>query len=97
MICAGGDGWLYSFKPETGDILWKFDCNPKGAKWELYGNGTKNAIIATPAGFLQPEQLDPDVVIPMHCSGASFIEAMSRRMPAKLVTTNVGSRFTFGV
>ena len=43
------------------------------------------------------EQLDPDVVIPMHCSGASFIEAMSRRMPAKLVTTNVGSRFTFGV
>jgi len=36
-------------------------------------------------------------VIPMHCSGASFIEAMSRRMPAKLVTTNVGSRFTFGV
>ena len=49
VICAGGDGWLYSFKPETGDILWKFDCNPKGAKWELYGNGTKNAIIATPA------------------------------------------------
>lgn len=43
------------------------------------------------------EALDPDVVIPMHCSGASFIDAMRRRMPDKLATTNVGSRFTFGV
>ena len=43
------------------------------------------------------EKLDPDVVLPMHCTGASFIEAMRRRMPDKLVTTNVGSRFTFGV
>jgi 7,8-dihydropterin-6-yl-methyl-4-(beta-D-ribofuranosyl)aminobenzene 5'-phosphate synthase len=41
--------------------------------------------------------LAPDVVIPMHCSGADFIEAMRRRMPKELVTTNVGTRFTFGV
>lgn len=43
------------------------------------------------------EKLAPDVVIPMHCSGARFIESMRRRMPDALVTTNVGSRFTFGV
>lgn len=43
------------------------------------------------------EALAPDVVVPMHCSGANFIEAMRRRMPDRLVTTNVGSRFTFGV
>ncbi len=43
------------------------------------------------------EEVNPDVVIPMHCSGAPFIEAMRRRMPDKLVTTNVGTRFTFGV
>lgn len=41
--------------------------------------------------------LKPDVVIPMHCSGIDFIETMRRRMPKELVTTNVGSRFTFGV
>jgi 7,8-dihydropterin-6-yl-methyl-4-(beta-D-ribofuranosyl)aminobenzene 5'-phosphate synthase len=41
--------------------------------------------------------LAPDVVIPMHCSGTDFIEAMRRRMPKELVTTNVGTRFTFGV
>ena len=42
------------------------------------------------------EKFKPDVVIPMHCSGAGFIESMRRRMPEHLVTTNVGSRFTFG-
>jgi 7,8-dihydropterin-6-yl-methyl-4-(beta-D-ribofuranosyl)aminobenzene 5'-phosphate synthase len=41
------------------------------------------------------EALDPDVVLPMHCSGSNFIGAMQRRMPDKLVTTNVGSLFTF--
>ena len=41
------------------------------------------------------EALDPDVVLPMHCSGANFIDAMRRRMLDRLVTSNVGSRFTF--
>jgi 7,8-dihydropterin-6-yl-methyl-4-(beta-D-ribofuranosyl)aminobenzene 5'-phosphate synthase len=43
------------------------------------------------------EALEPDVVLPMHCTGANFIDAMRRRMPDRLVTSNVGSRFTFGV
>lgn len=43
------------------------------------------------------ERLDPDVVIPMHCTGMNFIAAMHERMPDRLVTSNVGSRFTFGI
>ena len=43
------------------------------------------------------ERLSPDVVIPMHCSGAKFVAAMHRQMPDRLVTANTGSRFTFGV
>jgi 7,8-dihydropterin-6-yl-methyl-4-(beta-D-ribofuranosyl)aminobenzene 5'-phosphate synthase len=43
------------------------------------------------------ERLSPDVVIPMHCSGAKFVAAMHRQMPDRLVTANIGSRFTFGV
>ena len=43
------------------------------------------------------ESLSPDVVVPMHCSGAKFIAAMQREMPDRLVTTNIGTRFTFGV
>jgi 7,8-dihydropterin-6-yl-methyl-4-(beta-D-ribofuranosyl)aminobenzene 5'-phosphate synthase len=41
--------------------------------------------------------LDPDVVIPMHCTGRAFIETMRIRIPDKLVGANLGSRYTFGV
>ena len=43
------------------------------------------------------EALAPDVVLPMHCTGANFIDMLRRRIPDRLVTSNVGSRFTFGV
>jgi len=26
VLFPGGDGWLYSFEPATGKLLWKFDC-----------------------------------------------------------------------
>ncbi len=48
VIFPGGDGWLYSVVPETGEIVWKFDCNAKNAVYELGGTGTKNDFIATP-------------------------------------------------
>jgi outer membrane protein assembly factor BamB len=48
VIFPGGDGWLYSFEPETGKLVWKFDCNPKDATYELGGRGTRNDFIATP-------------------------------------------------
>ena len=59
-------------------------------------------LVTAPQDYIEQtvtelESLKPDVVIPMHCSGADFIEAMRRRMPNQLVTTNVGTRFTFGV
>ena len=41
--------------------------------------------------------LKPNVVVPMHCSGANFIAAMQRRMPDRAVTSSVGTTFTFGV
>lgn len=43
------------------------------------------------------EALAPDVIIPMHCTGAPFIDAARRRMPDRVVASNLGSRFTFGV
>jgi 7,8-dihydropterin-6-yl-methyl-4-(beta-D-ribofuranosyl)aminobenzene 5'-phosphate synthase len=43
------------------------------------------------------EALSPDVVVPMHCTGAAFIAAMQRRMSNCIVASNVGSRFTLGV
>jgi 7,8-dihydropterin-6-yl-methyl-4-(beta-D-ribofuranosyl)aminobenzene 5'-phosphate synthase len=43
------------------------------------------------------QSLDPDVVLPMHCSGRAFIAGIARAMPDKLIYANTGSRFTFGV
>jgi len=40
--------------------------------------------------------LSPDVILPMHCTGAAFIELMRQRMPDRVVASNLGSRFTFG-
>jgi len=48
VIFPGGDGWLYGLVPETGEIIWKFDCNPKDGVYELGGVGTRNDFIATP-------------------------------------------------
>jgi outer membrane protein assembly factor BamB len=48
VIFPGGDGWLYAFEPKTGKLIWRFDCNPKTAKYGLGGKGLRNEIIATP-------------------------------------------------
>jgi outer membrane protein assembly factor BamB len=48
VIFPGGDGWVYSFEPKKGTLLWKFNANPPGAKYVLGGRGTANEIIATP-------------------------------------------------
>jgi outer membrane protein assembly factor BamB len=51
VIFPGGDGWLYSFSPEKGELIWKFDCNPKNAVYELGGTGTRNDFIGTPVVY----------------------------------------------
>jgi outer membrane protein assembly factor BamB len=48
VIFPGGDGWLYAFEARTGKLLWKFDCNPKAAKYKPGGRGDRGYPIATP-------------------------------------------------
>jgi 7,8-dihydropterin-6-yl-methyl-4-(beta-D-ribofuranosyl)aminobenzene 5'-phosphate synthase len=40
-------------------------------------------------------RIDPDYVVPMHCSGEPFYEIMKAEMPAKLLRSFTGSRFIF--
>lgn len=42
------------------------------------------------------QDIDPDYIIPMHCSGEAFIAEALRRMPGKVIRPYVGSRFVFG-
>lgn len=48
IIFPGGDGWVYGFNPDNGDLLWKFDCNPKTSFYKLGGEGTRNDFVSTP-------------------------------------------------
>jgi outer membrane protein assembly factor BamB len=48
VIHGQGDGWLRSFDPATGNLLWKFDCNRKGDHHELGGIGLKSDFLAMP-------------------------------------------------
>jgi 7,8-dihydropterin-6-yl-methyl-4-(beta-D-ribofuranosyl)aminobenzene 5'-phosphate synthase len=40
--------------------------------------------------------LQPDVVIPMHCSGPGLLSALRTLMPDRLVPSTTGTEFTFG-
>jgi outer membrane protein assembly factor BamB len=48
IIFPGGDGWIRAFDPKNGDLLWKFDCNPKDSKYELGPRATRNDFVSTP-------------------------------------------------
>lgn len=48
VLAPLGDGWLRSFDPETGKLLWKFDTNAKEARYLLAGRGTRNYLLAAP-------------------------------------------------
>jgi 7,8-dihydropterin-6-yl-methyl-4-(beta-D-ribofuranosyl)aminobenzene 5'-phosphate synthase len=43
------------------------------------------------------ERINPDVIVPMHCTGEAFIAMLRERLPEKVVYSNVGSRFIFGL
>ena len=45
IIFPGGDGWLRAYQPATGTLIWKFDCNPKDAVYDVGGDGTRNNLI----------------------------------------------------
>ncbi len=56
VLMPAGDGWLYSFKhgrgvDGKGELLWKFDCNPKMSKYVLGGRADRNHLIGTPVVY----------------------------------------------
>jgi outer membrane protein assembly factor BamB len=48
VVFPGGDGYVYALAPESGELIWKCDCNPPGVRWLAAGRGTKNYPIGTP-------------------------------------------------
>ncbi len=48
IIFPGGDGLIRAFDPRSGELLWKFDCNPKGTVYILGPEGTRSDFVSTP-------------------------------------------------
>lgn len=42
------------------------------------------------------KELDPDLVIPMHCTGEAFHDIMKQEMPDKFIRSYTGSQYIFG-
>lgn len=42
------------------------------------------------------KKFNPDVVVPLHCSGPGFVTAMREMLADKLVTSTTGTEFVFG-
>jgi 7,8-dihydropterin-6-yl-methyl-4-(beta-D-ribofuranosyl)aminobenzene 5'-phosphate synthase len=42
------------------------------------------------------KEINPDCLIPMHCSGTAFYEVAKQEMPGRVLLSSTGTRFTFG-
>lgn len=45
VIVPQGDGWLRAFDPQTGEMLWEFDVNPKSTIHRLGGGADRNSLL----------------------------------------------------
>lgn len=42
------------------------------------------------------KEINPDVLVPMHCSGSAFYEVAKQELPGRVPLTSTGTRYTFG-
>jgi len=43
------------------------------------------------------QAMNPDALIPLHCSGPEMVRLTREVAPEKLITSTTGTEFTFGV
>jgi len=41
-------------------------------------------------------ELNPDCLIPMHCSGSTFYEIAKQELPGRVLVSSTGTRYAFG-
>ncbi|HEY7444755.1 MAG TPA: HEAT repeat domain-containing protein [Vicinamibacterales bacterium] len=77
VLFGGGDGWLRSYDATSGHEVWRFDGNPKDARWlprpRVFSRGS---IIASPV-FDEGRVFVAMGQSPGHGNGASLIHAIS--------------------
>jgi outer membrane protein assembly factor BamB/HEAT repeat protein len=77
VLFGGGDGWLRSYDAATGHEVWRFDGNPKDARWlPRPGVFSRGSIIAVPV-FADGRVFVAMGQSPGHGNGPSLIHAIS--------------------
>jgi outer membrane protein assembly factor BamB len=77
VLLGGGDGWLRAYDAASGHEVWRFDGNPKNARWlPRPGVFSRNSIIASPV-FADGRVFVAMGQDPTHGNGPSLIHAIS--------------------
>ena len=77
VLFGGGDGWLRAYDAASGHEIWRFDGNPKDARWlPRPGVLSRSAIIASPV-FADGRVFIAMGQSPGHGNGPSLIHAIS--------------------
>jgi outer membrane protein assembly factor BamB/HEAT repeat protein len=77
VLFGGGDGWLRAYDAASGEELWRFDGNPKDARWfPRAGVFSRSAIIASPV-FADGRVFIAMGQSPGHGNAPSFVYAIS--------------------
>jgi outer membrane protein assembly factor BamB len=77
VLFGGGDGWLRAYDAASGHEVWRFDGNPKDARWRPRpGVLSRSSIIASPV-FADGRVFVAMGQDPLHGNGPSLIHAIS--------------------
>ena len=77
VLFGGGDGWLRSYDAASGHEVWRFDGNPKDARWlPRPGVLSRSSIIASPV-FADGRIFVAMGQSPGHGNGPSLLHAIS--------------------
>ena len=77
VLFGGGDGWLRAYDAASGREVWRFDGNPKDARWlPRPGVLSRSSIIASPV-FADGRVFIAMGQDPTHGNGPSLIHAIS--------------------
>ena len=77
VLFGGGDGWLRAYDAATGEEIWRFDGNPKDARWlPRAGVLSRSFIVASPV-FADGRVFLAMGQSPGHGNAPSFVYAIS--------------------
>ena len=89
VLFGGGDGWLRAYDAASGHEIWRFDGNPKDARWlPRPGVLSRSSIIASPV-FADGRVFVAMGQSPGHGNGPSLIHAISPNGQGDVTTSRL--------